>query len=144
MQEYKNNFSPIFMGHQARVQALFFQNGLGWSHFLLHILVLNKKFFPWSCLVLFCSTIFSTQGENSRAVLNFGNWKTKILIPEFLFHFFIGIEPGREAISLEWAGIRRDGKWLVLSARGEKFPQFFRKIWFPGKAFGNTDLYLNI
>ena len=49
--------------------------------------ILCKKFFPWSCLVLFYITIFSTQQENSWAVLNSRNRNTKFQIPEFLFHF---------------------------------------------------------
>ena len=32
-----------------------------------------------------------------------------------------------EVGSIEWAGIRQDGKWLVLNAQDGKFPEFSRK-----------------
>ena len=41
--------------------------------------------------------------------------------------FIFGTETGREVASLEWAGIRRDGKWLVLNAQDRKFSGFARK-----------------
>ena len=43
------------------------------------------------------------------------------------FRFIFGTETGREVASLEWAGISRDGKWLVLNALDRKFS---------GKKFG--------
>ena len=49
---------------------------------------------------------------------------------------------GREVASLEWAGIRQERKWLVLSAQDGKFPGFFwEKSGFREMAFGNADLY---
>ena len=78
---------------------------------LLHVSVPNKNFFPWSCLVLFCITIFSTKKENSRVVPNFGNfrkWNTKFQIREFPFHFrdWDGTGNGQS----RKAGLRHDGK----------------------------------
>ena len=90
--------------------------------------ILCKKLFPWSCLVLFCITIFSTQQENSRAVLNLVI--SGIKIQNFKIGrscFIFGTETGREVASHDWAGIRWDRKWLVLNVRDKKFPAF------PGK-----------
>ena len=61
------------------------------------------KIFPWTFLVLFCRTIFSTQQENSQAVLNFGNfwnWSTKFQIQKFPIHFW------------DWDGTGSGQSWM--------------------------------
>ena len=59
--------------------------------------------------------------------------------------FFFGTEMGQEVASLEWAGIRQDGKWLVSSAQDGKFPRFFwEKSFSREMVFGNADLYYNL
>ena len=47
---------------------------------------------------------------------------------------------GREVASLEGAGIRQDGKWLVLNPRTENFWIFQEKIWYPQIVSGSADL----
>ena len=87
--------------------------------------------FPWSCFVLFCVTIFSTQQGNSRAVLNFGNWNTKFQIRELRFHFWDWDGTGS---GQSWMGGNYTGREVAgIECLGLEISQIFLgKIFFHG------------
>ena len=92
--------------------------------FLICRLVTNKKI-PEQCWI---SGIF-------------GNWNTKFQFREFPFHFGDWDRTG-SGHSPEWAGIRRDRKWLALNARDRKCYAFSgQKIWYPKTEIENSDFY---
>ena len=80
-------------------------------------------------------TYFSTQQEISCPVLNSRKSLEFICVIKFgNSRFIFRTETGREAGSLKWVGLRRDGKGPVLDAWDEKFSKFFWKKLGTGKS----------